>query len=88
MRHRRQITYPSNLGVNTPISDIMEDKQSPFALYHTNRKLSLEPKVSRRNKMWIILLLLGYIQIPVNTRVVFIGASDTVLSCLEAMVFR
>ncbi|XP_019853392.1 PREDICTED: cilia- and flagella-associated protein 61-like isoform X1 [Amphimedon queenslandica] len=69
VRYRRQVEYPKGLGSNAPISDIVQKEENPFALYHTNRKLSLEPKI------------------PVNTRVVFIGASDTILSCLQAMIF-
>lgn len=44
VKPRRQIVYPDELSINAPGKDIT--KQLPmYTLYHTNRKLSLEPKV-------------------------------------------
>ncbi|XP_070603105.1 cilia- and flagella-associated protein 61 isoform X2 [Erythrolamprus reginae] len=46
VRPRRQIVYPlEKLGINAPSKQVSKD-QSKYALYHFNRKLSLEPKVS------------------------------------------
>ena len=42
---RRQVIYPHGLGVNAPSQEIVETKPNA-TLYHINRKLSLEPKVS------------------------------------------
>ena len=44
IRPRRQVCYPDDLGVNVPCSGVMEE-QPLYTLYHTNRKLSMEPKV-------------------------------------------
>ena len=44
VRPRRQICYPAGLEVNAPVDDITDAKPNA-TLYHTNRKLSLEPKV-------------------------------------------
>ncbi|XP_066929118.1 cilia- and flagella-associated protein 61-like [Clytia hemisphaerica] len=42
---RRQVIYPlENLEQNAPVQDVLEQKD-PYALYHINRKLTLEPKV-------------------------------------------
>lgn len=45
VKPRRQIIYPRGLDVNAPSQEIVETKPNA-TLYHTNRKLSLEPKVS------------------------------------------
>ena len=46
-RPHRQISYNLEpLGINAPLGEVLERKK-PFALYHTNRKLTLEPKVKR-----------------------------------------
>ncbi|XP_063155997.1 cilia- and flagella-associated protein 61 [Candoia aspera] len=46
VRPRRQIVYPlEKLGINAPSKQVSKD-QLKYALYHFNRKLSLEPKVS------------------------------------------
>ncbi|XP_065899995.1 cilia- and flagella-associated protein 61-like isoform X2 [Dysidea avara] len=69
VRPRRQIEYPNEgLDVNAPTSEVLK-KMEPFALYHTSRKLSMEPKVM------------------VNHRIVVVGASDTSVAFLEALVF-
>ncbi len=51
VRHRIQIEYDhAKLGVNAIADRVREQKYSyvsPCALYHINRKLLLEPKVSR-----------------------------------------
>ncbi|XP_013928301.1 PREDICTED: cilia- and flagella-associated protein 61 isoform X1 [Thamnophis sirtalis] len=46
VRPRRQIVYPLEmLGINAPSKQVSKD-QLKYALYHFNRKLSLEPKIS------------------------------------------
>lgn len=44
IKPRRQIVYPEDLGINEPGKDVMRHLPM-YTLYHTNRKLSLEPKV-------------------------------------------
>ncbi|XP_046859906.1 cilia- and flagella-associated protein 61-like [Xenia sp. Carnegie-2017] len=45
VRGRRQIIYDEEvLGKNAPFKNVLM-KQEPFAIYHLNRKLTLEPKV-------------------------------------------
>ena len=44
IRPRRQIVYPNDLSINIPGKDVMEERPL-YTLYHTNRKLSMEPKV-------------------------------------------
>jgi hypothetical protein len=69
IKWRQQVAYPDGLGPNASIKDVTAIK--PHAtLYHTNRKLSMEPKI------------------PINTRIVCVGASDTILSFLEQLIFR
>lgn len=44
VRPRRQIHYPAGLDINAPLTDVTDTKPNA-TLYHTNRKLCLEPKV-------------------------------------------
>ena len=48
LRGRRQVVYlPQEvLGVNQPLPQVLAGRKEPFTLYHMNRKLTLEPKVS------------------------------------------
>lgn len=44
-RPRRQIEYSlEHIRGNEPLKEVLQERP-PFALYHTNRKLTLEPKV-------------------------------------------
>lgn len=44
-RPRRQVVYSlKHVGANAPLEEVLKELP-PFALYHTNRKLTLEPKV-------------------------------------------
>ncbi len=44
IKPRRQIIYPDDLDINIPGKEIT-DTRPLYTLYHTNRKLSMEPKV-------------------------------------------
>uniref|UniRef100_A0A8C6RNX4 Cilia and flagella associated protein 61 n=1 Tax=Nannospalax galili TaxID=1026970 RepID=A0A8C6RNX4_NANGA len=54
VRPRRQIVYPlEKLGINAPSKEVSKD-QLDYALYHTNRKLTLEPKVSINARVVVV----------------------------------
>ncbi|XP_075452366.1 cilia- and flagella-associated protein 61 isoform X2 [Ascaphus truei] len=51
VRPRRQIVY--TLGINAP-SKLVSKDQPAYALYHTNRKLTLEPKASINARIVVV----------------------------------
>ncbi|KAI4538114.1 hypothetical protein MG293_011517 [Ovis ammon polii] len=54
VRPRRQIVYPlEKLGINAPSKEVSKDALS-YALNHTNRKLSLEPKITVNAKIVVV----------------------------------
>ncbi|PNI39510.1 CFAP61 isoform 11, partial [Pan troglodytes] len=54
VRPRRQIVYPlEKLGINAPSKAVSKDPMS-YALNHTNRKLTLEPKITVNAKIIVV----------------------------------
>ncbi|XP_069862765.1 cilia- and flagella-associated protein 61 isoform X1 [Dipodomys merriami] len=54
VRPRRQIVYPlEKLGINAPSKSVSKDL-SAYALYHTNRKLTLEPKITVNARIVVV----------------------------------
>ncbi|XP_007191950.2 cilia- and flagella-associated protein 61 isoform X2 [Balaenoptera acutorostrata] len=54
VRPRRQIVYPlEKLGINAPSKEVSKDALS-YALNHTNRKLTLEPKITVNAKIVVV----------------------------------
>uniref|UniRef100_A0A8C5N465 Cilia and flagella associated protein 61 n=1 Tax=Leptobrachium leishanense TaxID=445787 RepID=A0A8C5N465_9ANUR len=54
VRPRRQIVYPlEKLGINAPSKHVSKDQRG-YALYHTNRKLTFEPKISMNARIVVV----------------------------------
>ncbi|XP_057358665.1 cilia- and flagella-associated protein 61 isoform X2 [Manis pentadactyla] len=54
VRPRRQIVYPlEKLGINAPSKEVSKDALC-YALNHTNRKLTLEPKITVNAKIVVV----------------------------------
>ncbi|XP_063299787.1 cilia- and flagella-associated protein 61 [Pelobates fuscus] len=54
VRPRRQIVYPlEKLGINAPSKHVSKD-QPGYAVYHTNRKLTFEPKISINARIVVV----------------------------------
>ncbi|XP_032104012.1 cilia- and flagella-associated protein 61 isoform X2 [Sapajus apella] len=54
VRPRRQIVYPlEKLGINAPSKEVSKDLMS-YALNHTNRKLTLEPKIAVNARIVVV----------------------------------
>uniref|UniRef100_A0A8D0MCU8 Cilia and flagella associated protein 61 n=1 Tax=Sus scrofa TaxID=9823 RepID=A0A8D0MCU8_PIG len=54
VRPRRQIVYPlEKLGINAPSKEVSKDPLG-YALNHTNRKLTLEPKITVNAKIVVV----------------------------------
>ncbi|KAM9316787.1 cilia- and flagella-associated protein 61 [Gastrophryne carolinensis] len=54
VRPRRQIVYPlEKLGINAPSKEVSKD-QPGYALYHFNRKLTFEPKITINARIVVV----------------------------------